>query len=192
MTITEHQARRNASLFGLSAEATLLASQIDATAERLFSDDPEEVAAAQQALEQLITAEADNRTALEIKADTWCWLIDELRANAATRKAHAKRLEELADEAEHRADILQSRLVLALQQINPDATGWELPEHKLTSRKSTAVELDPDLLPADLPEQFQRVRTSVTADRTALAAALKAGQSVPGAHLVERRNWSIK
>jgi hypothetical protein len=180
-----------ASLFDITGDAVLLQRQIDATAEALFSDDPADVAAATDALEQLITAEADNRKALATKADAWCWVIDSLRAQAIARRDHARRLAELAEESERRAQALQDQLITALQRVDPDATRWDLPEHRVTSRRSTAVELDADLLPEDLPEQFQRVKTTVSADRTALAAALKAGQAVSGAQLVERRSWKI-
>ena len=179
------------SLFAMTGDAVLLQHRIDATAEALFSDDPADVAAAAEALEQLITAEASNRAALTAKADAWCWVIDSLRATGASRREHAKRLAELADHAEQRAQVLQDQLVAALSRVDPGATKWELPEHKLSSRKSTAVELDPELLPEDLPEQFRRVKTTTIADRTALAAALKAGTAVPGAQLVERRSWRI-
>ena len=72
----------------------------------------------------------------------------------------------------------------------PDETSWELPEHKITSRKSTAVDLTG--MAWNLPEQFQRVKTTITADKTALAAALKGGAQIEGAALIERRSWSIK
>ena len=191
-TITEHEAKQNASLFALSSEACILQGRIDSTAERLFSDDPAEVADATQALEALITAEAGNRQALERKADAWCWLIDDLRARAAAQKEHAQRLADMAAASAERADVLQGRLVAALQRVDADATKWTLPEHKLTSRASTAVELDPDLQPFDLPERFQRVKTTISADKTAIGAALKAGDTVPGAQLVNRRSWTIK
>jgi hypothetical protein len=97
----------------------------------------------------------------------------------------------LAEQAEYSAETLQDQLIAALSRVDPDATKWELPAHKLTSRRSTAVELDPDLLPEDLPEQYRRVKVTTSADRTALAAALKAGATVEGAQLVERRSWKI-
>lgn len=179
------------SLFALTGDALLLQRQIDDTAERLFSEDPADVAAATEALEQLITAEANNRQALASKADAWCWVIDSLRSQASARREHATRLRELADHAERRAEALQDQLVAALGRVDPDATKWELPEHRITSRKTVAVELDPDLAPEDLPEQFRRVKTTTSADRTALAAALKAGEAIDGAQLVERRSWRI-
>jgi hypothetical protein len=179
------------SLFALTGDALLLQRQIDDTAERLFSEDPADVAAATEALEQLITAEANNRAALTSKADAWCWVIDSLRSQAAARREHATRLRDLADQAECRAEALQDQLVAALGRVDPDATKWELPEHRITSRRTTAVELNPDLAPEDLPEQFRRTRTTTSADRAALAAALKAGAAIDGAQLVERRSWRI-
>ena len=180
------------SLFALTSEATLLAARIDDTAERLFSEDPADVAAATEALEQLITAEASNRQALTAKADAWCWVIDQLRAKADAQREHSQRLARMAEQAEHRAQALQDQLVRAPAYVDPDATRWELPSHKLTSRNSTSVEIDPDLLPDDLPEQFRRTRTTTSADKTAIAAALKAGETVPGCTLNTRRSWSIK
>ena len=204
-----------ATLFDLTGEALQLQRQINESAELLFSDDPDEAAAATAELEALIAFESGNRRALDAKADAWCWVIDHMRAQAAARAAHAQRLKDLATSAEQQADALQERLIAALQKVAPDETTWELPEHKITSRKSTAVDLtgmatrpkaiDPAQITSrrsqavdvaveavDLPEQFQRVKTTVTADKTALAAALKGGAQIEGASLVERRSWSIK
>ena len=179
-----------ATLFDLTGEALHLQRQINESAELLFSDDPDEVAAATMALENLISAESDNRKAVEAKADAWCWVIDHMRAQADARAAHAQRLKDLATSAQQQADALQERLIAALQKVAPDETRWELPEHKITSRKTTAV--DVTAMAWNLPEQFQRVKTTVTADKTALAAALKGGAQIEGCALVERRSWSIK
>ena len=179
-----------ATLFDLTGEALHLQRQINESAELLFSDDPDEVAAATAELEALIAFESGNRRALESKADAWCWVIDHMRAQADARAAHAQRLKDLATSAQQQADALQERLIAALQKVAPDETRWELPEHKITSRKTTAVDLT--AMAWNLPEQFQRVKTTVTADKTALAAALKGGAQIEGAALVERRSWSIK
>ena len=181
-----------ATLFDLTGEALTLQRRINESAELLFSDDPSEVAQATAELESLISTETDNRKEVEHKADSWCWVIDALRAQAATRAAHAQRLKDLATAAEQQADALQDRLIQALQRVDPDSTKWELPEHRLTSRKVVSVQLDPDLRPADLPMQFVRMNTTCAADKTALAAALKAGTQIEGAALIERRSWSIK
>jgi hypothetical protein len=180
-----------ASLFELTGDALRLQQQIDAAAADLFSDDPAAVAEATATLESLISAESDNRKAVEAKADAWCWVIDHLRAQAITRAAHAQRLKDLAAAAEQQADALQDRLVTALGRVDPDRTKWELPEHTLTSRKVTSVELDADVAPTDLPDQFQRVKTTYTADKTAIKAALALGAQIKGCELVERRSWKI-
>ena len=181
-----------ATLFELTGEALTLQRQIDSTAEFLFSDDPAKVAVATAALEALINAEHDNRKAVEAKADAWCWVIDQLRAQAAARAAKAQQLKDLATVAEHQADALQDRLISALAKVDADATRWELPSHKITSRFTASVQLDPDVEPASLPEPFQRVKTTYSADKTALASALKAGVEIDGVALVHRRSWSIK
>jgi hypothetical protein len=179
-----------ATLFDLTGEALQLQRQINKSAELLFSEYPDEVAAATMALENLISAESDNRMAVEAKADAWCWVIDHMRAQADARAAHAQRLKYLATSAQQQADDLQERLIAALQKVAPDETRWDLPEHKITSRKTTAVDVTADAL--ELPGQYQQIKTTITADKTALAAALKGGAQIEGVALVERRSWSIK
>jgi hypothetical protein len=177
-------------LYALTGDALKLQAQIDEAAADLFSDDPAVVAAATATLEGLISAESDNRQAILAKADAWCWVIDSLRARRDARKARAAALAELAAADEQQADALQDRLVDALQKAIPDETSYQLPEHKLTSRKTTAVDLLAEV--ADLPGQFVRVKTVHSPDKTAIAAALKQGQQIDGCSLVERRSWSIK
>jgi hypothetical protein len=178
-----------ATLFDLTGEALRLQRQINAEAELLFSDDPDEAAAATVTLEALITTETANTQALQTKADAWCWVIDHIRAQAATRAAHAQRLKELATAAELQADALQDRLIAALSKIDPESTKWELPEHRISSRRSQAVEVTADV--AELPIDYVTARTTYSANKTALGAALKAGAQIDGVALVERRSWKI-
>jgi hypothetical protein len=44
---------------------------------------------------------------------------------------------------------------------------------------------------ADLPADYITTRTSYSANKIALGAALKAGAQIDGASLVERRSWKI-
>jgi hypothetical protein len=180
------------SLFDLTSDALKLHNQIQDIAELLFGEDAAEVEEATSRLEQLITLETDNRKALEKKADAWCWVIDTIRARSAAQAEHAQRLKALAVEADRQADTLQARLVKALGKVDPDATKWELPQHKLTSRRSTAVDLDPDCDVMEMPEEYRRSKTTWSADKTAIKAALVAGTKVDGAQLVERRSWTIQ
>ena len=177
-----------ATLYDLTGDALRLQQQIDEAAADLFSDDPAVVAAATATLEGLISAESDNKQAILAKADAWCWVIDSLRARHAARKARAQALAELAAADEQQADALQDRLIQALQKVDPEATKYDLPEHKITSRKSTVAVVDCE--PEDLPEMFQRVK--VEADKTSIKNYLKADGEIAGCSLVERRSWSIK
>ena len=177
-----------ASLFQLTGDALQLQAQINAAAELLFSDDPAEVANATTTLEVLISAESDNRKAVEAKADAWCWVIDAIRARRDARKARAQALADLAAADDQQADALQDRLIQALQKVDPEATKYDLPEHKITSRRTESVIVD---APAEeLPAEFARVK--VEANKTALKAALKAGEQIDGCTLVERRSWTIR
>lgn len=68
-------------------------------------------------------------------------------------------------------------------------TRYESPTVKLSFRKSVAVEIDDEeLIPAD----FKVEKTTVTVDKNALKEALKDGEIVDGAHLVERAHLQIK
>jgi hypothetical protein len=177
-------------LFDLTGEALHLQRRIDDAATHLFSDVPEVAAWATATLENLISAETDNRKEVERKADAWCWVIDQLRARSDARKARAIALDGLAADDKQQADALQERLIAALQKVAPDETRWELPEHKITSRRSQAVEVSVDVM--KLPTEYTASRTTISADKAALKAALKDGAQIEGVALVERRSWSIK
>lgn len=178
------------SLFDLTGEALRLSRRIEDAASGLFSDDPAAADQARAELEGLITAEAQNRQALDAKADAWCWVIDGIRARAAAQSEHANRLAALAKDANQQADAMQDRLVAALAKVDGTATTWKLPSHTLSSRRSVAVELDPDINPEDLPSWCKR--TKIEADKTAIREHLTAGHRVNFAQLVERRTWKIK
>lgn len=60
----------------------------------------------------------------------------------------------------------------------------------LSWRKSEAVDIA--VTPEFLPEEFQRVKTTVEADKTGIKAALKAGGVIAGAKLVTKQNLQIK
>lgn len=58
----------------------------------------------------------------------------------------------------------------------------------VTWRKSTAVEVDCDTC----PDEYMTVKTTITPDKKAIAAALKAGEKIDGCKLVERMNMSVR
>jgi hypothetical protein len=176
-----------ATLFDLSSDAAALARRIDEAAADLCSDDPEESAAAAVLLELLIQQEDDNREQLLNKADSYCWVIANIVARGQARLEHARRLKALAERDAKAAEDLKDRLIAALLRLDPNAVRFELPRHRISSRKTTTVQLDVE--PTELPDRFQRIKTE--ADKQALKAALKAGEHVCGVELVEGRSWSL-
>ena len=178
-------------LYGLTCDAYHLEVAITEAAEGLVSDDPEVVAAATAEMEALIAAGEGAKDALLAKADAWCWVIDRLRDQAASRKAHAARLIALAQADERKADTMLDKLTDRLLFLDPVATEFDLPSHQIKSTKVTRVEVDEDVEPKDLPEAYQSSKTTISVDKTALKTALKAGTVVKGATLREYRSWRL-
>jgi len=179
------------SLYGLVGDAYRLEVAISEAAEGLVSDDPEVVEAATAELEALLAAGEDAKDALLAKADAWCWVIDRLRDQAAARRAHSARLVALAQADERKADAMTDKLVDRLLFLDPTATKFDLASHQLKSTKVTTVEIEDDMIPEDLPVEYQRTKTTVQVDRVALKAALKAGTEVHGCYLSEGRSWRL-
>ena len=66
---------------------------------------------------------------------------------------------------------------------------FETARIKCTYRKSTAVDIADEKL---VPAEYVTTKTTTSCDKTAIKAALVAGQVVPGCNLVERNNLSVK
>jgi len=179
---------RSGSLWQLGIEAQELTTAIGQLAEQLEADDEAARAQAFGDLEAALLAEEGNKAALAAKADATCWVIEHLRGQAAYRQQQAKRLTELSRSDASRADALEDSLVLVLTRLQPTATRFSFPNHELTSRKSQAVEIENEAL---LDPEWLCVKTTFSADKTAIKAALKAGQQITGAQLLSRRSWRI-
>ena len=176
-------------LWQLGIENQELTSHVARLAEQLDSDDDETRSQAITELEAALLQEEGHRQALDSKADSYCWVIEHLRAQAAYRQQQAKRLVELARSEESRADALEESLVLVLTKLQPSATRFSFPHHELTSRKSQAVEIDNE---DSLPPEWLAHKTTSQPDKAAIKEALKAGHPIPGAQLISRRSWRIR
>jgi hypothetical protein len=157
-------------------------------AERLETDEPDERQQVLAELEAALLADEGNKAAIAAKADATCWVIEHLRGQAAYRQQQAKRLIALAAGDNGRADDLETSLVLVLTRLQPKATRFSFPNHELTSRKSSAVEIDDE---EALDPQWLAVTTTSKPDKAAIKEALKAGLHIEGAHLLSRRSWRI-
>ena len=176
-------------LWQLGIENQELTSRVARLAEQLDSDDPDLRSQAVTELEAALLQEEGHRQALDSKADSYCWVIEHLRGQAAYRQQQAKRLVELGRSEEARAHALEESLVLVLTKLQPTATRFSFPNHELTSRKSQAVEIDDE---DALAPHWLVSKTTSQPDKAAIKEALKAGHSIPGAQLISRRSWRIR
>ena len=126
---------------------------------------------------------------LQVKAQNVGFMVRNIETTVEAVKAFTKAQAERAKALEARADGLRRYL-----QNCMEATGIEKiegPGIVLSFRKSSAVVIDePGLIPA----QFMRTPEPPppAPDKTAIAAAIKAGQEVAGAHIEHRKLLQIK
>lgn len=98
--------------------------------------------------------------------------------------AEIARLTERKAQAQKRIDRYTALLTEAL-----GGEKMKTPLVSVSYRRSQAVELEPDfLMRADI--QWQRIKAEPNKEK--IKAALKAGEKIPGAKLVERTNTTIK
>jgi predicted house-cleaning NTP pyrophosphatase (Maf/HAM1 superfamily) len=180
--------QRSSSLWQLGIEAQELTTAIAQLAERLETDEPDERQQVLGELEAALLADEGNKAAIAAKADATCWVIEHLRGQAAYRQQQAKRLNALAAGDNGRADDLETSLVLVLTRLEPKSTRFSFTNHELRSTRSQSVDIAEN---AQLAPEWLTVTTTTKPDKTAIKAAIKAGQQIPGAQLLSRRTWRI-
>ena len=131
-------------------------------------------------LEQL-TAERDE------KIENIAAYIKNLAAEADAIKAEEKALAERRKAKESKAERLKE--YLANSMLIAGQTKFESAKCALSFRRSTSVNiLDIDAI----PEEYRKIKTEISADKTAIGKLLKAGEQIAGAELVEKQSLQIK
>ena len=125
---------------------------------------------------------------LEVKAQSVAYMIRNFEVTAAAIKQHESEQAARRRAIETRAEGLKRYLASCME-----ATGIEKiegPGVKLSFRKSSAVVIDGEDL---IPQEYMRVKPAPPPepDKKAIADAIKAGVSVPGAHVENRRSLVI-
>lgn len=110
--------------------------------------------------------------------------VKNLLSEAEALKAEEKAFAERRKAAENKAESLKRYLDSALKGQKFNTT-----KVAISYRKSTAVEVDESKLPA---KWLRVVPETHVVDRVEIAKALKAGETVDGAVLVERNNIQIR
>lgn len=158
------------------------AMDIAALTERIATtDDPEQVAIWHETVEQMgseFRAHVESVLQWATELDMQCAGID----------AEIKRLQALKDERQGRAE----RLRMAVRRWMQMAELSEVACSKWTVRLKWNP---PKVLIADgteLPAEYVKTKVMETPDKTAIAAALKAGQHIAGCELIQEQRLEIK
>ncbi len=97
-----------------------------------------------------------------------------------------KRLSELGAKAVKRKELFKERLDAAMKQFGVEKITTET--LSLSYRKSESVEVDEE----NLADEWMNEKITYTPDKARIKAAIKEGESVPGASIVVKQNLQIK
>jgi esterase/lipase len=128
-----------------------------------------------------------NQEQLQAKAGNYAKVIANIQSDADAIETEIKRLKAMKESKERAITRLKdavrdAMIVSAIDKI-------ESPLFKLALRRSEAVEVD---MVEALPNAYQNVKNVVTADKVAIKEAIKRGENVYGARLIENFNLQIK
>lgn len=131
----------------------------------------------------------DNFNQLEIerndKLESVALYIKSLEADAAAIRAEERALAERRSIKEKKVERLRGYLSYSMQSFGD--TKLETPRVALSFRKSQVVEIEDESL---IPQNLMKVKA--TPDKAAIKKAIKAGETVEGATLVDRQNLQVK
>ena len=128
-----------------------------------------------------------NQDQLQAKAVNYAKVIANYQAESDAIDQEIKRLKAMKDSREKKIEWLKESVKKAMLVSGIEKV--ESPLFKLSVRRSEAVEVD---VVEALPSAFQNVKNVVTADKVAIKEAIKRGENVIGARLVENFNLQIK
>ena len=123
---------------------------------------------------------------LQEKGENCIKYLDSVQDKIDAAKANKKKLDAYIKALENRKKRVEKACIYALDnmQIKSIMTGWG--EMKVKKNPPSVV-ID-DL--TQIPTQYQRQKVQIDIDKTAIKAAIKAGEEVPGAHLEQGTSLS--
>lgn len=120
----------------------------------------------------------------EAKIENIALYIKNLTADAAAYKAEKEAFAAREAQAANKADRLKKYLTAAL-----NGQKFSTARCAVSFRRSEKVEIDEESV---IPAEYMNETVKRTPDKTAIKAAIKAGQEISGCRLVENQNISIK
>lgn len=128
-----------------------------------------------------------NQDQLQTKANNYAKVIVNIQSDADAIDAEIKRLKAMKESKERAITRLKEAVKNAMLVSNIEKI--ESPLFKLSIRKSEAVEVD---MLEGLPSEFVNIKNVITPDKLAIKEAIKRGEFVLGARLVDNFNLQIK
>jgi hypothetical protein len=128
-----------------------------------------------------------NQDQLQAKAVNYAKVITNYQAESDAIDQEIKRLKAMKESRDKKVEWLKESVKKAMLVSGIEKV--ESPLFKLSVRRSEAVEVD---VVEALPSAFQNVKNVVTADKVAIKEAIKRGEFVMGARIIENFNLQIK
>ena len=128
-----------------------------------------------------------NQNQLQAKAVNYAKVIANFQAESDSIDQEIKRLKAMKESRDKKVEWLKESVKKAMLVSGIEKV--ESPLFKLSVRRSEAVEVD---VVEALPSAFQNVKNVVTADKVAIKEAIKRGEFVMGARIIENFNLQIK
>jgi len=128
-----------------------------------------------------------NQDQLQAKAVNYAKVIANYQAESDAIDQEIKRLKAMKESRDKKVEWLKESVKKAMLVSGIEKV--ESPIFKLSVRRSEAVEVD---VVEALPSAFQNVKNVVTADKVAIKEAIKRGENVIGARIIENFNLQIK
>jgi len=128
-----------------------------------------------------------NQEQLQSKGINYAKVIANYQSESDAIDAEIKRLKSMKESRDKKVTWLTESLKKAMLVSGIDKI--DSPLFKISLRRSEAVEVD---VVEALPSAYQNVKNVVTADKMAIKEAIKKGENVFGARLIENFNLSIK
>jgi uncharacterized coiled-coil DUF342 family protein len=128
-----------------------------------------------------------NQDQLQNKAGNYAKVITNIQSDSDAIDAEIKRLKAMKETKDRALNRLKEALREAMLVSGLDKIESSL--FKLSLRRSEAVEVD---VVDALPSEFINIKNVVTADKVAIKEAIKRGENVTGARIIENFNIQIK
>ena len=167
----------NTSLYELTQEGKALYDALIASAD----DETGEVDLS------LVTALAEHQDAWEEKAVAVAYACRSLDDYSARVGREIERLTAMKKRVERERDRVKSGLAAACEALGVEKVKGVYATISFRGSEETVIDNE-----AELPEEFVTAKTTYSANKAAIKAAIKAGRDVPGAHIEQKRNIQIR